>query len=61
MKKEITMSEALRRLREIEQADRVDHSTHVSADGAPCEETRTWKSRMGRDIAAILDKAGVAE
>lgn len=61
MKKELTFGNALARLRELEQKDRVDHSTHIDADGNQCAETRTWNSRMGRDIATILDMAGVSE
>jgi hypothetical protein len=61
MKKELTFGQALERLRALEQKDRVDHSTHIDADGNGCAETRTWNSRMGRDIAIILDKAGVVE
>jgi hypothetical protein len=52
---------ALLAIRALETADRVDHSGHIGADGEPCGEVRTWQSRLGRDLAVILDQADVPE
>jgi hypothetical protein len=46
-------------VRAIEVADRVDHSGHVGEDGEPCGVSVSWKSRMGRDLAAALEGVAV--
>jgi hypothetical protein len=53
--------DAMRALRAIEVADRVDHSEHVGGDGEPCGVERSWGSRMGRDLAAALDALEAAQ
>lgn len=53
--------EQLGDLRKLEAAQRVDHSQHVDEDGAACGETRTWKTKLARDVAMILDRMGVPE
>lgn len=55
------LNRALADLRAIETADRVNHSGHVGEDGKPCGESRTWTSKLARDVAMVLDRAGVEE
>jgi hypothetical protein len=55
------LREALAELRVLESAERVDHSGHVDTDGEPCGESRTWKSKLARDVAMVLDRADVPE
>ena len=37
------------------QREEVDHSDHIDVDGEPCDMGPTWKNRLARDIAAILN------